>query len=176
MPLTLFMEGRKRPWRRQVVAPPSLPSLPSELQPPPLAPAPVGSGLLYLKDQLSHCRFLVDTGAAVSVFPFTSTSSPSSRRLTAVDGNLIPSWGTRLLPLKFGARRFEWSFHLAKVDRSILGAEFLWANGLIVDLQGSQLLDSSTLSPLPASTSSPVTSTSQLYTALLSTPDVVRDL
>ena len=87
-----------------------------------------------------------------------------------------PSWGARLLPLKFGARRFEWSFLLAKVDRPILGADFLRANGLFVDLQGSQLLDSSTMSPLPASTSSPATSTSQLYTALLSAPDVVRDL
>ena len=176
MPLTLFLEGGKRPWRRQVVAPPSPPSSSSELQPPPLTPAPAGSGLLYLEDQLSRRRFLVDTGAAVSVFPFTSSNSPSSRRLTAADGNRIPSWGTRLLPLKFGARRFEWSFLLAQVDRPILGADFLRANGLIVDLQGSQLLDSSTMSPLPASTSSPASSTSQLYTALLSTPDVVRDL
>ena len=41
---------------------------------------------------------------------------------------------------------------LAKVDRPFFwGDDFLPAHGLIVDLQGGQLLDSATMTPLPTS-------------------------
>ena len=39
--------------------------------------------------------------------------------------------GKHMLPLKFGTCHFSWSFHLAEVDRPILGANFLAANNLL---------------------------------------------
>ena len=38
-------------------------------------------------------------------------------------------------------KRYEWPFLLAAVDRPILGADFLRHHGLVVDLQGHQLLN-----------------------------------
>ena len=145
MPLPLLLEGRKRPRQRQVVAQsPPVSATEQQLLPP--------ANLLYLEDQLSSLRFLENTRAAVSVFPQSSAGKPSSCCLAAADGNRIPSWRTHLLPLKFSSRRFEWTFVLAKVDRPFFwGDDFLPAHGLIVDLQGGQLLDSATMTPLPTS-------------------------
>ena len=80
---------------------------------PPCSSAPSNSPLFYLKDSLSGRRFLVDTGAAASVFPHHSKSTPSAIRLTAANGDNIASWGSRSLPLKYGDKRFSWPILLA---------------------------------------------------------------
>ncbi len=53
-------------------------------------------GLTYLTDSLSGTRFLVDTGAAVSVLPYNGTKpvSPTVGRpsLAGADGTCIKSW------------------------------------------------------------------------------------
>lgn len=131
------------------------------------------SSLLYLKDSLSNRFFLVDTGAALSVYPHQSSEPCSSLNLVSADGSYIKSWGERLLPLKFGNRRFSFRFRLAAVDRPILGADFLAANSLLVDVARRQLLDYNTLEPLPA-TQTPVTST--LRAALLTVPGEFQSL
>ena len=46
-----------------------------------------GSSLIYLHDELSNRRFLVDTGASISVFPSpTSDKSSGMRLITAAPG------------------------------------------------------------------------------------------
>ena len=103
-----------------------------------LASIPVGhSPLLYLNDNLSNRLFLVDSGAAISVLPHKSNASPTANSLVSASGQSIPSWGTRTVPLSFNGRRFSWSFLLADVTKPILGADFLSANGLCVDLANS---------------------------------------
>ena len=67
----------------------------------------------------------MDTGASRSVFPHHSSATPSGPRLLMADGNPVKAWGSRIIPLQFGNRRFQFSFLLAAVDRPILGADFL---------------------------------------------------
>ena len=97
---------------------------------------------------------LVDTGAAASVFPHHSKSSPSAVRLTAAIRDNIASWESRSLPLKFGDKRFNWPFLLAAVDRPILGADFLHHHGLLVDVQAQQLLNTSSMEVIYGSSAS----------------------
>ena len=40
-----------------------------------------------------------------------------------------------MIPLPFSRRRFTWDFEVAEVRKPILGADFLTAHGLVVDLQ-----------------------------------------
>ena len=137
------------------------------------------SPLLFLKNRLSSASFLVDTGASVSVFPHvpSSFSTPGSGvQLKTADGTAMNTYGSRRLALQFGSRRFEWSFLLANVSMPILGSDFLRHNHLLVDVAGSRLLDSSTLEPIPAVSSGSSSSKSDLYAALLSTPEEFRDL
>ena len=133
------------------------------------------SPLFYLKDSLSGRLFLVDTGAADSVFPHRSDTPPSDLRLTAANGRGIPLLGSRTLLLKFDSKRFEWPFLLEAVDRPILRADFLRHHGLVVDLQGRQLLNVADMSVIRGSTSSS-SHQSSLFTALLSVPDPFRPL
>ena len=53
--------------------------------------------------------------------------------------------GTRIIPLRFGLKSFDWKFHLAPVSTPILGADFLQHNHLLVDIAGGRVLESSTL-------------------------------
>ena len=57
--------------------------------------AGVSSQLLYLYDDHNGLDFLVDTGAAVSLFPHQSVQPCGPRRLRQADGSALPSWGRR---------------------------------------------------------------------------------
>ena len=82
---------------------------------------------------------LVDTGASTSVFPrsrITSGNLSASRHhLVGAGGARINCYGSRLIPLQFSRRRYTWDFEVADVKKPILGADFLMAHGLVVDLQ-----------------------------------------
>ena len=93
-----------------------------------------------------------------------SNNNPSSLQLTAANGQSISSWGDRWISLKFGNRRFEWSFHLADVDQPLLGADFLKAFNLLVDVAAAQILDSSSLQVISSSVLPPANQ-SPFYTA-----------
>ena len=45
------------------------------------------------------------------------------------------SANSRLIPLQFARRRYTWDFEVADVKKPILGADFLMAHGLVVDIQ-----------------------------------------
>ena len=47
----------------------------------------------------------------------------------------IDCYGSRMIPLQFSRRRFTRDFEVAEVKKPILGADFLTAHGLMVDLQ-----------------------------------------
>ena len=115
---------------------------------PPLAMA-VGQNqtrLLYAWDRHSGRRFLVDTGAEVSVFPASNKDRHSQSletKLTAANGSDISTYGKRTIPLHFNNRRFKWTFTIAHVSQPLLGADFLRAHSLLVDIKGQRLIDSS---------------------------------
>ena len=110
-------------------------------------PTPQGR-LFYVKDSSSSLRFLVDTGAQVSIVPPTRADRANKHgdyRLQAINGSDITTFGVRSLTLDIGLRRtFRWVFIIADIPRLVLGADFLYHFGLLVDLRRSTLLDSAT--------------------------------
>ena len=95
---------------------------------------------MYLQDALSNRDYLVDTRASRSVFSHRSSAAPTGPRLLMADGRPTKAWGSRLIPLQFGSRRFQFQFLLADVDQPILGADFLAEVDLLVDTKNRQVL------------------------------------
>ena len=114
------------------------------------------SRLLHIQDRASGHSFFIDTGAEVSLVPASpadhraAVSSTHSAPLVAANGTEIKTYGTRCLPLKFGNKCFQMSFIVADVNQAILGADFLRANGLLVDLGGQRLVHSATYATIIA--------------------------
>ena len=104
--------------------------------------------LFYLRDHSTSLRFLVDTGAQVSIVPPSSaerSAGPGKVCLQAVNGSDIATFGMRSLTLNIGLRRsFPWIFVVADIPQPILGADFLYHFGLLVDLRHSKLVDTHT--------------------------------
>ncbi|CAI2737064.1 unnamed protein product [Dicrocoelium dendriticum] len=100
---------------------------------------------LSVVDRTSGLKFLIDTGADVSVIPPqpTDTLPPGNfYELTAANGTKIRTFGQRLLTLNLGLRReYPWIFLIADVRQPILGADFLTHFNLLVDLKNRSLQD-----------------------------------
>ena len=112
---------------------------------------------LHVWDRNSGRRYLVDTGAQVSVLPASVQDKRSGRHgpnLVAANGSVICTFGTRTVFLFIGAQRFEWDFFLAEVSQPILGADFLRHHALLVDIKGQRLIDSATFASVPTVPSS----------------------
>lgn len=108
--------------------------------------------LLYAKDSISGRSFLIDTGAKVSVFPASFADTRSGRRgpvLEAANGTAIKSYGIRTIPLCFDGQQFSWDFVVARVTQPLIGADFLCAYNLMVDVKGQRLVDTTTFSSVP---------------------------
>lgn len=102
---------------------------------------------LCVSDSASGLRFLVDTGANISVLPRSKkTVSDNFKeveyKLFAANGTQIKTYGVKTLMLDFKLRRiFRWTFVVADVSQPILGADFLRHFNLCVDLNARRLLD-----------------------------------
>ena len=104
-------------------------------------------GLFYLHDKISKRRFLVDTGAEVSVIPASGLDTRtrhSGPPLLAANRSSIRTYGMRALSLRFGSSTYKWNFVVADVARPLLGADFLRSNSLLVDLENKRLVDAAT--------------------------------
>ena len=99
------------------------------------------SRLFFVTDKSSGTRFLIDTGADVSVIPPSHTHRSHRQDFCLQAVNNTP-YGTRSLTLNLGLRRkFHWGFIIADVQRPIIGADFLHHFSLLVDIANHQLLD-----------------------------------
>ena len=135
------------------------------------------SNLFFLQDSLSGWRFLVDTGASVSVFPQispTSSAPLSKTKLLTASGSPLPCFGAHVIPLRFGSRHFSWSFQLAPVSVPILGSDFLRHHALLVDVARARVLDADSLDVLSA-VSSPAAS-NLFWAHLLQAPREIQKL
>jgi hypothetical protein len=74
---------------------------------------------------LTNDRYLVDTGATLSIVPCNHNSSPSGPLLKGTDGQPIPSWGFIKKTVQFQGRLFTSTFLQAAVAGPILGIDFL---------------------------------------------------
>nr|VZI24985.1 unnamed protein product [Spirometra erinaceieuropaei] len=99
---------------------------------------------LFLWDRIAGAKFLVDSGAEVSVVPPTPTERKhrSSFCPTAANNSSISTFGQRSITLDLGLRRiFRWVFIIADVSVALIGADFLAHFNLLVDLKNRRLVD-----------------------------------
>ncbi|KAJ8394428.1 hypothetical protein AAFF_G00046390 [Aldrovandia affinis] len=122
---------RKREGRRSVVA----------------LSAGDSSRLLFIRDTISNRRFLCDTGAQRerhSRFGDGHHEREHGPQLATADSSPIRSYGVRSVELCFGGQRFIWDFVVASIAFHLLGADFLCAHGLLVDMKNNCLVDAQT--------------------------------
>jgi hypothetical protein len=67
---------------------------------------PANAGLIFLTNELTRDRYLVDTGATLSIVPCNSKTTASGPLLKGADGQPIPSWGF----VQFQGRLFSLQF------------------------------------------------------------------
>ena len=135
------------------------------------------SPLVYLQDSLSSRRFLIDSGASVSVFPAPPSNSRSGVSLLTADGSSLSCSGSRIIPLRFGNHRFDWPFQLAPVAIPILGADFLRHFNLLLDVSNQRVFSAdSPTSPSIILPTSPDPVTTLPRANLLATPKCISDL
>ena len=88
----------------------------------------VPSRLFYITDKATGLRFLVDTGAEVSVIPPSVSDHnhhKSNLTLQVVNNTSIATYGNQLLTLNIGlCRTFQWVFIIADVKNPIIGVDF----------------------------------------------------
>ena len=83
------------------------------------------SQLVYVTDQLSNRRILVDTGAAYSILLHQSSTLPSGPPLAGPNGRPIACWGDKPVQLVLDNHRFQWTFLRAAVQCPIIGINFI---------------------------------------------------
>lgn len=107
--------------------------------------SPYSSRRLFIFDPITQTKFLIDTGADVSVIPASFTKYEKHKPdhiITAANGSNINVFGTKLLKLSIGLRReFYHPFLVASVGKPIIGADFLNKYGLIVDIRNRRIYD-----------------------------------
>ena len=98
--------------------------------------------ILIVKDAMSNLKFLVDTGACISVIPprEEDLDNVEDSNLTAANGSRIVTYGERLLTLDLGLQQpLRWVFTIAQVQQPILGADFLAHYNIAVNLANKTL-------------------------------------
>jgi hypothetical protein len=97
------------------------------------------AGLIFLTDELTNDRYLVDIGATLSIVPCHQNTSPSGPLLKGADGQAIPSWGFIKKTVQFQGKLFTSTFLQAAVAGPILGIDFLRKFKVIVSPELSQI-------------------------------------
>ena len=100
------------------------------------------STLFEISDQLTGEKFLVDTGASISLLATEASQleATSPVCLTSVDGSKVISGNFEPRTIRFGNTDYGWKFLKAAVPRNILGADFLAGNALVVDMAAKSLV------------------------------------
>ena len=99
--------------------------------------------LLWVTDQASDARYLIDTGATVSIVPPPTHFEPErlAYDLLAANGTPIATYGTQTRRLTLAPNTtVTWPFIIADVSQAILGMDFLGAHDLLVDTKDRQLI------------------------------------
>ncbi|GFX14754.1 hypothetical protein TNCV_1484981 [Trichonephila clavipes] len=98
---------------------------------------------LFVTDKNTGLRFLVDSGADLSIIPASCKNKIcDSFKLYAANCSEIPTFGHKILTLNLGlCREFQFPFIIAKVDKGIIGADFLNKFNLLIDIRNKQLID-----------------------------------
>ena len=115
------------------------------------------SKLINVAGKRNKCKYLIDTGAAVSVSPKSCayrTTDTISLPLVAANNTTINTYGTSKRIVDVGLKReYAWTFLIADIKQPIIGA-FLINYSLLVDLKSRCLRDKRTGLAIPATLSS----------------------
>lgn len=86
---------------------------------------------------------------------FANQTKPDARKFYAANNSEILTYGTRKVTLNLGSgRKLTWTFHVTSLPKPIIGADFLSANKLLVDLDEQKLIDKVTRRSITGSTRS----------------------
>jgi hypothetical protein len=97
--------------------------------------------LVHVVDLFSGRRFLVDTGAAFSIIPHSSSLPASGRGIVGPTGLPIKCWGEREVQLKLSGQFFKWTFLSKFLRQWVLPNIFpLGITHLFLDLMARQFL------------------------------------
>ena len=102
------------------------------------------SSVFKIYDFASGVNFLVDTGSQISIPPASKwdrENRSESSSLATANGTSITLFGNHLMTLRFGVKSFRWNFVVTDVSQPILGADFLSAHSLMVDVKGRRLFN-----------------------------------
>ena len=108
--------------------------------------------LLFVTDTLSGRRLLVDSGARRSILPAKPVDTMAGGHgppMDAANGTPIRTYGMRYVEVCFSGRRFGWDFIMAAVSTPLLGADFLCAYRLLVDVTNCRLIDALSFASYP---------------------------
>ena len=115
--------------------------------------------LLFIIDQKTKDKWLVDGGATVSVIPASpeqKAKGPTGAQLKAANGTPINTYGRCYHTIFLSNRAFPYEFIVADVRHNILGSDFLSAFYLAPNHRDATLIDLETFDSLPASFSDEV--------------------
>jgi hypothetical protein len=101
---------------------------------------PANAGLIFLMDEFTNDRYLVDTGATLSIIPCASNAGPSGPHLKGADGQPIPSWGFVSKTVQFQGKLCTAKLLQGTVAGPILGIDFLRKFRITVAPETSQIL------------------------------------
>ena len=130
-----------------------------ERRPPlPVAAAGSTSALMFIHDKLTNTRFLVDSGAEITLMPATYADRAGraghgqAPPLAAANGSPIKSYGRRTVQLQLHNKQFTADVVTADVPTALLGADFLRDNCLSADLSNVCLVDTTDYTVIPCTT------------------------
>ena len=124
-------------------------------------PTPVIAGvggqtgsLLYIIDEKTKDKWLVDSGATISIIPASNeqkANGSTGAQLRAANGTPINTYGRCTHTIHLANRSFPYEYIVADVQHKILGSDFLSAFYLAPNHRDGTLIDLETFDSLPAS-------------------------
>ena len=111
------------------------------------------ASLLHVWDENNGVKWLVDSGALISIVPPTTAQrvkGPSGPVLQAANGSSIPCYGKVTKLLRIGGEMYRYDFTIADVKHHILGADFLSDYYLAPNIRDGHLLDLKKSTAIPA--------------------------
>ena len=109
--------------------------------------------LLRVTDSTSGDKWLVDSGAMISIIPATNEikqRGPTGAQLKAANGTPIETYGRCTHTINLSGRKFPYEFIVANVQHNIIGADFLSDFYLAPNQRDGSLLDLETFDSIPA--------------------------
>lgn len=108
-----------------------------------------GGRRIFVTDQITKQRYLVDSGSDICCYPrhhLQGPRPPTSFELSAANQSTIKTYGSLRLhiQLKNLCRDFHWNFVIADVAEPIIGSDFLAHYNLLPDCRNDRLIDATT--------------------------------